>query len=782
MKRFFFLVGVMSLLIGVMNANPVSVQKARLAGERFLSTSSLGQQRGDIQLKMVYAPATRGIVDYYVFNVEGGGFVVVAGDDCVRPVLAYSTTGSFNPNAIADGFGYMLSVYSAEISYVRDHHIRATSDIISEWKSVTTSGEVRAGRKARAVVEPLCQTLWNQNYPWNSQCPEDTAGSGGYVYAGCVATAMGQVMKFHDYPERGIGSHSYYPSGYTQQTANFGDTDYHFELMPLVLDSTSTEEETFYIAQLLHHLGIAVDMQYSGEGSGAYSEDVPDALRNHFGYTCDQVITDYSWWGWGEYTHDQWVAMLKDAGLNEGIPLYYSGSDVTGAGGHAFVCDGYDENDYFHFNWGWSGRDNAWCLFGALHTTKYSFDLMNGFIGHILPQQANYYQRADSVSEFSLLEKGTLSGVAMSWRNPSTDLNGNALTAIESVTVRRGSEVVATLTDAQPGAVMSFEDDNLAPGLYQYSVYVTNASGISRVVYRDVLVGEKCDVVFQLQDQGGDGWKGACISVTNSEGKRIAAVGMDEGSETTVVVPLLKENLNFIWNHGWYHTQEEYDTDSECSFTISDAEGNVLFTSGQLEDGMFMNFDNNCDASALAAFPAQNVSGEYDWNEGAFGALITWEKPLSTNYLADFTVLRKGEGDEWIALTTIPFEGEGAYQYFDNLSDQNAGNYTYIVRTCFSRDEQLACSDSQELMVTVTDVNEALNSQVTVFPNPTDGVLNIEAEGMLRVTVMNVIGQTITEAAAQDKVEINLSHCESGIYIVQVETNNGTVVRKVNVR
>ena len=83
----------------------------------------------------------------------------------------------------------------------------------------------------------------------------------------------------------------------TFMQANFGETDYHFELMPLAIDSTSTEEEIFYIAQFLHHCGIAVDMQYGNDGSGAYSDDVPPALRSYFGYTCDDHLTNYGgWW------------------------------------------------------------------------------------------------------------------------------------------------------------------------------------------------------------------------------------------------------------------------------------------------------------------------------------------------------------------------------------------------------------------------------------------------------------------------------------------------------
>lgn len=596
MKKHLVLLSIALMVLGNLWAGNVNPQLAQRIGQRFLSTA---EQRSALDLQLVSTAITRGDVDYYAFNVKGGnGFVIVAGDDRVKPILAYSTMGSFDPQDVAEGFEFTLNSFRKEIQYVRDHHLVATPDIVAEWRSVSETGSLNRGVQTRAVVGPLCQTIWHQNYPYNSQCPEDELGHGGHVYAGCVATAMGQVMKFWDNPTRGTGSYTYNPEGYPQQTANFGETDYHFELMPLAIDSTSTEEEIFYIAQFLHHCGIAVDMQYGNDGSGAYSENVPPALRNYFGYTCDDHLTNYGdWWPGYGYDNEEWAQMLKDGGLDENLPLYYSGSDDGGAGGHAFVCDGYDENDYFHFNWGWSGKDDAWCPIGALNTTKYAFNTFNGFTGHIIPVSADYYQRADSVSNFSVHLNATMDGVSLNWINPSTDLNGDILTDIESITIRRNNEVIAVLTDVEVGDYMGYSDEGLEPGLYKYAIYVTNAYGISRNVYRSILVGEMCKIFFELHDVGGDGWKGASISVTDENGQRIAVITMTEGSELLLQEFLLRQNLNFIWNHGWYHTSEQYDTDYECSFTIYDGEGNELYTSDDLEDGVFMTYDNDCEST-----------------------------------------------------------------------------------------------------------------------------------------------------------------------------------------
>ena len=673
MKKNLLFIVILAFSIGKMLAGPVDAQRAWQIGNSFLSAKAL---KTDLHLNLVYTSGTRDAVDYYVFNAaNGNGFVVVAADDRVKPILAYSTTGSFNPNDIADGFEFTLNSFSHEIQYIRTNNLQATADIKAEWKSVAETGYINKERMNRDVVGPLCQTTWNQNWPYNSQCPEDEEGSGGRVYAGCVATAMGQVMKFWNWPAQGTGSHTYNPDGYEQQTANFGETEYHFELMPNDLDSLSTEEDYFYIAQFLHHCGIAVDMQYSGHGSGAYSFSVPVALQSYFDYTCDDLET-LSYWGFNIYTIEQWIQMLKDGGLSEGMPLYYSGSDDNGAGGHAFVCDGYDENDYFHFNWGWSGRDDAWCPIGALNTTKYAFNDANSFLGHIQPATPQYYQRPESITDLELIENRDNSGVRIQWVNPSNKLNGEPLGVFDINIYRNGELIADSFFGQMPGVEMSYNDDDLEEGLYQYAVTIVNEYGFSRKEYATILVGDKCDIVFELADDGGDGWKGACISVTNEEGKRIAKVTMEEGFAQTIVVPLLKGDLNFIWNHGWYHTTEEYDTDFECSFVIKNTNDEILFTSGEHSDGMFLTYNNDCEHVSVAEVSA---------------------------------------------------------------------------------------------------------SSVRLYPNPTKGIVNIEAEGAMTVSVMNTLGQKVIETTATDNTVIDLSNYESGIYMIRIESGNGSMTEKVNV-
>ena len=780
MKKVMTLFVLVVLAMGSLWAGNVSQQTAQRIGQQFLSTTTLAQGRAGIDLQLVSAAVSRSGVDYYAFNVMGGnGFVIVAGDDRVKPILAYSTTGSFNPEDVSEGFEFTLNSFRSEIQYVREHNLTATYDIAAEWESVLATGSLQQGRQARSVVGPLCQTIWNQNFPYNSQCPEDEIGSGGYVYAGCVATAMGQVMKFYDWPPQGTGSYTYNPSGYAQQTANFGETEYHFELMPNELDSLSTEEDYFYIAQFLHHCGISVDMQYSGEGSGAYSDDVPYALRNYFRYNCDDHVTNYGggWWGGGGYSNEEWGQMLKNGGLDEHIPLYYSGQDDNWQGGHAFVCDGYDENDYFHFNWGWSGRDDAWCPIGALNTTKYAFNTMNGFTGHVIPNSTEYYNRPEAITDFNIIENDAQS-VTLSWTNPSNNLNGNPLGEF-TVTVYRGNEVILE-TNGEKGERMTFVDDNLNAGLYKYSVIAHNDAGFSRRSYVEFLVGEKCPVTFVLLDQGGDGWKGAAISVITEDGQRIAVIGMDEGSMDTIVVPLLQGNLNFIWNHGWYHTNAQYDTDDECSFFIYDGDNNLLYSSDELEDGVFMTYINNCEYGVLTCYPVQDLQGVYQWHhDEEFGAFLIWSKPAITPYLHHFQVYRTlGDNNELIA--EIDYDGSTNYGYFDNTYGVALDDTRYSVRSVYTNGWESCESEFVDVLVSITDVAEN-TADIHVYPNPTNGQLHIDGQSTMTVSVYDMLGQEVLRTEAEGQAIMDLSQYGSGIYMVRVENGNSVTLHKVSV-
>jgi len=250
-------------------------------------------------------------------------------------------------------------------------------------------------------------------------------------------------------------------------------------------------------------------------------------------------------------------------------------------------------------------------------------------------------------------------------------------------------------------------------------------------------------------------------------------------------LPLLKGNLNFIWNHGWYHTQEQYDTDYECSFTILDSDGNELFTSDELEDGVFMTYDNNCEEAPLVCYPVQNIYGEYQWHNGEeFGAYISWDRPDITSYLHHFKVLRSTEvykDEELIA--EIPYDGNNSYEYFDNTYDMIQGEWVvYSVNCVYIRGEEQCESEWWDVQFWITDTEENTDESINVYPNPTNGLVNVSGNGTMHITVSNMLGQTLNETTAESSTTLDMSRYESGLYIVRIESANGVSLHKITVR
>ena len=270
---------------------------------------------------------------YYVFNNDAGGFVIIAGDDAVTPVLGYTSTGSFDAENLPDGLKDLLKSYERQIAALGDNYVAN-----------------RTATRAAFTGEKLLKTAeWNQYAPFNKYTPNN------YV-TGCVATAGAIVMKHHGYPAKGTGSHSYTWNGKTL-TANF-EHDYDWASMPAKYDGTN-DAAFDGVARLMADLGVAVEMQYAKNGSGAYIGNMISALQKYFGYS---KLTHLA------YIYDMeaeaWNAKLRGE-IDANRPILYSASDAS-AGGHSFIIDGY-KDESFSVNWGWGGYCNGFYQIGALN-------------------------------------------------------------------------------------------------------------------------------------------------------------------------------------------------------------------------------------------------------------------------------------------------------------------------------------------------------------------------------------------------------------------------------
>ena len=297
--------------------------------------------------------------NFYVFGNEHC-FVIIAADNCAHPVLGYSTGNPFGTGILPDNVSEWLRSYDAEIADAIANRSEATDEITAEWDNLLNGRNLVP--KSRSNVSPLIRTRWDQWEPYNNLCPYDanSFSPNHRVPTGCVATAMAQIINFWEHPVRGTGSHSYDHPTYGLLSVNYGNTVYDWDNMKNRYDGDYSDTESNAVATLMYHCGVAVNMNYSTNESGAYSENIPSGLMNYFDYSSDMSFQYRA-----SYTDGQWISMLKTELDNE-RPLYYSGS-ADYSGGHAFICDGYDENDDFHFNWGWGGFCDGYYTMGALN-------------------------------------------------------------------------------------------------------------------------------------------------------------------------------------------------------------------------------------------------------------------------------------------------------------------------------------------------------------------------------------------------------------------------------
>lgn len=317
---------------------------------------------------------------YYAFSSDKG-FIIVAADDDVYPVLAYSFEGKFPERKMSPEFKFWMDTYEDQIIHVRENNLSADERITAVWSLYSGGYDHNLCDKGTTKsVEPLLMSTWDQGTFYNSLCPEDAAGPDGHVWSGCVATCMAQVMYYYRYPQQGAGSHGYY-SDYGYLYADFGSTTYNWDLMQNDINSNYNYD----MALLQLHCGIAIDMGYSPDGSGAYMYDDVYAMINNFGYSPSTELFYKN-----DYSDTQWANMIIDD-LDSKMPVQYAGYGEDG--GHAFVCDGYQGTDYFHFNWGWSGSYNGYFYLNNLNP-GYTFNhgqqvILNSYPAGNYPQMCS---------------------------------------------------------------------------------------------------------------------------------------------------------------------------------------------------------------------------------------------------------------------------------------------------------------------------------------------------------------------------------------------------------
>lgn len=391
----------------------------------------------DLTLKATYNDAEWQPAVYIFTGDSGEGFMIVSADDCVSPLLGYSDSGTLELKNLPPQLDYWIKQYSEEIGEAR-------------VKSKSCAKVTRANSLPQTPISPLVKTKWNQGTPYDKytyylKSDTDSVRS----VTGCVATAMAQIMNYFQYPAVGKGEISYTHGTSGTYAINFADYPLQWSLMrDTYYPDTYTEAEGDAVAKLMKVCGYSVKMDYGLGESGASGSAPATALTEYFGYSEGITVESREWW-----TYDQWISMIYN-NLSEVGPIIYNGSALDG--GHSFICDGYDGQGYFHFNWGWGGMADGYYLLDALNPDEYGIGGAAG--GYNLGQQIILGITSDLNADSPVRKlmqsgnlKGTIKGSTLSLELTDSDDPGMQYIDPAEVTVEFGVIVENVSKDTNEG-------------------------------------------------------------------------------------------------------------------------------------------------------------------------------------------------------------------------------------------------------------------------------------------------------------------------------------------
>lgn len=477
-----FILSVSLILIStVLIAKQINVSSAQNIANRFLGAQTQIRNASQPSLNLVYTAKEETRLRssdnqkayYYVFNIgNNNGFIIVSADDINVPIIGYSKEGSYDPENLPDNFKTWMESVELGMANALSKGFEPSENIQSKWRLYTSRaigpGPGEGGTPGEGSGDYLIKTKWNQDYPYNQLIPFSINGT-SKPPTGCVATAMAQIMKYYNYPARGKKRTIAYSSipaiDLTQYTYDWNNmlNEYYIEGV-----SGNTEAQKNAVALLMYHFGASAKMDY-GITSGATTNDAVKALIEYFGYDED-IFSVYR----NHYDNEEWNALIKKE-INNQRPVYYTG--LSKNEGHAFICDGYDENGLFHFNWGWGGYLDGYFSLDAplefiinqqitanIQPENEIEDEVEKYISYLdlLPSKSTY-KRNESIKIYYVVQENTVH-----------QKKGNYYSALYSMS----NEFVSFITHVtSTGNKYDLIDRNVEPGNYKIKIVEKKSSG-----------------------------------------------------------------------------------------------------------------------------------------------------------------------------------------------------------------------------------------------------------------------------------------------------------------
>ncbi len=670
---------------------------------------------------------------YYVFNFKNGGFVMVAADKRVNPILAYSPENNYQEKVPAvEAF---VSAYEAEITDVKAEIFQPDANVSAKW------AELEEGKIRKDIVGPdkiLLTCKWNQDKYYNALCPYmveselTEAQDAGvtlstydyHVPNGCVALAMAQIMYYHRYPRKGSASHQYTTTKYGKLSANFANTQYDYEAMT---DNVYGYSDA--VARLIYHCGVGVNMGYNGKGSGASWKECLSAFKSYFSYKNAVHYDRYL------YADNVWFDMLKTQ-IDSGWPVYYHACTAAGEqvrdGCHAFVIDGYQQDNadnFVHINFGWAGSNDGFYTLSTMGTTRTGYYTLNsGAIMNLKPlnEEENFFTGTDTLTaNFGSFNDGSgrlpyKSNTNCSWLiSPQNGLGVNQIilkvSAFETDTINDYVRIYAGKTAT--GTPIATLSGKIAAG----TTYTINAS----------------EAFVQFVSNGStekDGFTFTYTSTTSSYGQ----------CNSNINPTTLTDNTGTITNIG----TTPYYNSNICNWLImptisaTTKKVGIVFTKFNLGKGDWIEIYKG----------AKNTGGTRNYTQWGQHRFTVEEPPvLGQVYEVDF---------------------QGAYVRFFADNKDNASGF------------ELQWHGD----VGIREINAGMTT-LNIYPNPANNILNVEIETEelenVTLTLCDILGKELKtqQISAMQEIStyrIDVSDLAKGMYLLRVKTNKGITTKKFN--
>lgn len=566
------------------NGKQISQNAALSAARKYSRTGQVAPAKNLRSDKTNNAP-------YYAFNLEQG-YVIVSGDDEMTELVGYAENGFFDAENVPPQMQLWLDGYAEYVAAVQSGKAKARKILLSDSPSV--------------VVEPLVTTKWNQDAPFNNFAPEYTDDNNNTqrCATGCAATAMAQIMKFHNWPEQGVGHYSYEHQSFGTISSNFSEHVYDWtNMIDRYNNGEYSSEQADAVALLMKDCGVSLNMNY-GPVSGASIYSYYPAFKNYFRYTSRTV--NRSGCETAEFTK-----IITDE-LQEGRPIIYCGTGEDG--GHAFVVDGYDTNYFLHVNWGWGGYSDGYFDMNYMDPTGLG---IGGGSGAFKWNQGIVLARPlkDGVEPYEFIQQlcfvpydDVKGGIFCEQEMPANkgdvvtillrntaNLSGESFFGSLNVGVFDDSGALVTMGNEERiennnGELLEFQSGSL----YSVDLPMTlNTAGIADGNY----------IVRAMSKADGDVWRKFastdCLNMTVADGKvylsaptpNISMVGI--GSYDTATYKGFSFNADVT-----VHNSSSIPVDGSIMFTVTDSEtGDAL--SGSLRAIVY----DNCDFKARISFP-----------------------------------------------------------------------------------------------------------------------------------------------------------------------------------